>query len=111
MKQNVPYLLRLDLILYKIDCGDCDLSHVEQTKSYLKIRIAGHKSDVRAGSVDKWATAQHSIDEQHNLKFDDVSLLGYSINLQKRLVLEILHIERHGSGTMNTDILEQTSLA
>lgn len=102
LKQEVPKHLCSELI-YKIDCGDCDLSYVGQTKSYLRVRMNGHKTDVRAGSVDKCATAQHSVDEQHSLKFDDVSILAYSNNLQKRLVLEMLHIERQGTMNRKTD--------
>lgn len=102
LKQKVPKLLCSELI-YKIDCGDCELSYVGHTKSYLKIRLGGHKSDVRAGNVDKCATAQHAIDEEHSLKFDDVSILGFSNNLQKRLVLEMLHIKRHGTMNRKTD--------
>lgn len=63
------------------------------TIAYLKIRMNGRQSDVRAGCVDKCATAQHAIDEQNNLKFDLVGIL----------VFEMLHIERHRAMNRKTD--------
>lgn len=102
LKQKVPRLLCSELI-YKINCADCDAAYVGHTKSYLKIRISGHKSDVNAGNVEKCATALHAVEEQHTLKFDEVEILGFSNNLHKRLVLEMLYINSQGTMNRKTD--------
>lgn len=67
------------------------------------MRISGHRSDVNAGSVEKCATALHAVEEQHSLNFNDVSILGFSNNFHKRIVLEMLYIDSHGTMNRKTD--------
>lgn len=87
-------------IVYKIRCnGDksdiCQKVYVGTTRTKLKTRVSGHKSDQKA--IDrpleqKTALAAHCTLTGHTPNFTDVEILTQESNYKKRYTLEMLHI-------------------
>lgn len=89
-KTPTPFLYNSNLI-YKIDCGSCELSYVGMTRQYLNRRVSQHKTNVNNNDTHI-ALAAHSSETGHIFNFDSVSILAFENNLFKRQILESIHI-------------------
>ena len=83
-------------VVYKINCKDCSENYVGQTSRQLKIRISEHKRDV-INKKDQSAPFQHTSQFNHNLDFDEVSILNIETQYYNRLFLAMLNIEFNNS--------------
>ena len=86
-------------VVYEIACkggeNKCNMVYVGTTKSKLKTRISGHKSDHKCRtniSTQKTALTSHCAHYSHTPDFDNVKILQQENNYSKRFVLEMLHI-------------------
>ena len=94
IKDKVPYNYNSNLI-YKINCKDCDLGYIEQTKQYLHKRVYQHKYDCKLTNInktDKTALASHHFELQHYFDFDNVEILDKEHNYFKRNLSEMIQI-------------------
>ena len=93
-------------IIYRIPCNDCDKVYIGQTKRYLHTRLKEHKrNSVKPNLSSKCALVEHAQQEQHSFGFDDTRILATEKNLNKRLTLEMLFIQRENqSVNAQTDI-------
>ena len=89
-------------IIYQISCKGnqhetCNKLYVGTTKSKLKTRISGHKTDQKIRTHNfqqKTALATHCAQAAHSPDFDDVKILQQENNYTKRFLLEMLHITK-----------------
>lgn len=87
-------------VVYKIKCnGDgsnvCNKVYVGTTKTKLKTRLSGHKSDQKAKDKpleQKTALAAHCATTGHTPNFKNVDILTQENNYKRRYMLEMLHI-------------------
>lgn len=86
-------------VVYKIKCaGDetniCQKVYVGTTKSKLKTRLSGHKSDQKTDKPleQKTALAAHCTMTGHKPNFKDVEILTQENNYKRRFTLEMLNI-------------------
>ena len=87
-------------VIYEISCkgGEnttCNMVYIGTTKSKLKTRISGHKSDQKCRkniSTQKTALTAHCAHSTHTPDFDNVKILQQQRDYNKRFVLEMLHI-------------------
>jgi len=84
-------------IVYKIPCQDCELSYIGQTSRNLKSRLTSHKSDCRRG-IKSCALAEHFIDRDHQIDWGNTEILENVNSYQKRLFLEMFHINLNQHG-------------
>lgn len=107
-------------LVYKIPCaGDginiCTKVYVGTTKNKLKTRLAGHKSDLKCRTnttIQKTALADHCAMSTHTPNYDITQILQTENNYNRRLILEMLHInnvatERRMNTKRDTDNLAQ----
>ncbi|XP_067628785.1 uncharacterized protein [Eurosta solidaginis] len=98
-KSRIDKYEKSDLI-YKILCnGDgshvCDKVYVGTTKSKLKTRISGHKTNIKNRNNPndgKTALTQHCRETGHSPNLENVEILQQERNYNKRYILEMLHI-------------------
>lgn len=89
-------------IIYQITCSGneqttCNKIYVGTTKSKLKTRISGHKTDQKTRtntSQQRTALATHCTQHSHTPDFDNVKILQQENNYTKRFLLEMLHITK-----------------
>lgn len=84
-------------VVYKIPCQDCELSYIGQTSRNLKSRLTSHKSDCRRG-IKSCALAEHFIDRDHQIDWGNTEILENVNSYQKRLFLEMFHINLNQHG-------------
>lgn len=102
MKDPVP-MSQLSGVVYEIPCKDCSDVYVGHTGTSVKTRMSKHRSDIKLKKTEVCATAQHSVEMVHQLDFDNVSVLEHSNITSKRLILEMLYIQKYGKMNRKTD--------
>jgi len=53
-------------VVYKIDCRDCDLSYIGQTKRHLETRVKEHKININKRDNSQSVITQHRINNGHD---------------------------------------------
>ncbi|XP_058981910.1 uncharacterized protein LOC131805779 [Musca domestica] len=86
-------------VVYKIACnGDetniCQKVYIGTTKTKLKTRLSGHKSDQKSDKPleQKTALAAHCTLTGHRPNFKDINIMAQENNYKRRFTLEMLHI-------------------
>jgi len=74
-------------IVYKISCTNCEFVYYGQTERHLKTRIAEHKKAVSLFDHNS-KVACHVHENNHQMDFNDVKVVGHEANFQERLFLE-----------------------
>lgn len=90
-------------LIYKFKCNDCNGEYIGQTGQKLKSRIQQLKTDQKSKIIKKTNTAafQHSKETGHTFNFNDTKILAKETNLQKRLTLESININKHKRTSIN----------
>lgn len=80
--------------IYKVPC-ECGSVYVGMTNRSIKTRITEHKRHTRLQQPDRSAVAQHSLENNHTINFEQVEILAKErgfYNLSRR---EAVEIEQH----------------
>ena len=91
-------LFRNNNVVYKILCNDCNASYVGQTKRQLGTRINEHKNNIKQHSSKKSVVSQHLMENDHQMKWNNVEILDTEPNYHKRLISEAIHIKTQENG-------------
>lgn len=86
-------------VVYKIPCS-CGAVYIGQTKQLLKNRINEHICSCNIRHInkkEKTALATHHFDLNHEFNFDNVSILDNEQNYKKRLISEMILINKHNN--------------
>jgi len=54
--------------VYRIDCSDCDMTYVGQTKRKLGTRVKEHKSDINKKNGLLSVMSNHRLEYNHDMK-------------------------------------------
>lgn len=91
-------------VVYKIVCSDCDFVYYGQTDRALQTRIKEHKRAVRVCDSNS-KVAQHANKYNHNMDFDQATIVDRATEYHKRLFLEAWHSLRdQNAGNEHIDI-------
>lgn len=93
LKDPIPKTLKSNVV-YQLNCQDCDNVYIGQTSQWMKSRISLHKSDINRYK-DRCALATHSHDLDHRIDFQNVEILKTENNYHKRLIHEMIQINKH----------------
>ncbi|KYN20105.1 hypothetical protein ALC57_07533 [Trachymyrmex cornetzi] len=99
-------------VIYKINCIDCDVSYVGQTKRHLKTRIKEHRNNIKYESKHSVVT-KHITDYNHKFNWEKVKILDHETNFKKRLISEMIHIKGQTNGInliKDTELLDKSYL-
>lgn len=90
-------------VVYEIQCNDCEGVYIGQTGQLLTNRVKQHKSDSteKQIKINTTGAAKHSISTGHTLNFDETRVLDTQQQLSKRLVLEMLYINKNRMKSLN----------
>lgn len=106
-KDPIPLEHKHDVV-YEITCQNCNLSYIGQTSQTIKQRITLHKSDVRLRNK-RCALTTHVETTGHTMLFDDVKILDSHKNLNRRLFLEMCHINNNENSINNRSDIDSLS--
>ncbi|XP_078353280.1 uncharacterized protein LOC144638052 [Oculina patagonica] len=91
-------------VVYKIACSDCDFVYYGQTYKALQTRIKEHKRAVHVCDSNS-KVAQHANEFNHNMDFDQETIVAMMTDYHKRLFLEAWHSLRdQNAGNEHIDI-------
>ncbi|XP_044751210.1 uncharacterized protein LOC123311367 [Coccinella septempunctata] len=98
IKDPIPTPLQSNVV-YKINCENCDKCYIGHTSQWVKSRMALHKSDIRK-YPERCALAAHAHSLDHHIDFENVEILKTESNYQKRLIHEMININKE-KNTLN----------
>jgi len=81
-------------VVYKINCLNCDASHVGQTKRILNIRVVEHRNHIKRDTAQVSVITDHRLQSNHN-DWNGVRVLDEEINYKKRLISEMIYRVSH----------------
>ena len=84
-------------VVYKINCKDCEVSYVGQTKQILGKRLNGHKYNRQ----EKTALHHHEDSLGHRFDFESPKVLATEPRFFARSVLEMIYIVKERSRLCN----------
>ena len=66
-------------MVYRVECGDCDASYVNETRRRLETRLAELRRAVERGEVNASALVEHVLwNSGHHINWDSMAVLGVS---------------------------------
>ena len=89
--------------VYKIPCLDCDRFYVGETGRTLPLRITEHKRDT-VNNKPESVIASHVHHYDHEMNYDESSLIFKSKSLKKRHIVESAFICLNSENTLNNNL-------
>jgi hypothetical protein len=80
--------------VYKIPC-ECGKVYIGQTGRSIGTRLKEHQRNIRLEYPDKSAVADHSINQEHRIQFNNTSILSTQTRYMDRIIREAIEIELH----------------
>ncbi|KYN07691.1 hypothetical protein ALC62_01339, partial [Cyphomyrmex costatus] len=84
-------------VVYKINCNDCDMTYVGQTKRKLRTRLKEHKNDLKKSNNNS-VVSKHQLDSNHVMDWDRTVILDNEPVYLKRSISEMIHIKNQCNG-------------
>ena len=78
--------------IYEIPC-ECGKVYIGQTGRTVSERISEHERDLRMQYFDKSAVAQHALENNHHIVFDEARLIDRATNYWDRIRREAIEIK------------------
>jgi len=104
-------LLTINNVVYKINCNDCNVSYVGQTKRQLSTRIKEHSNNYKSITAKPSVITQHMLEFSHTFDWNNTKILDSEANYYKRLVSEMLYIKEQANGIntqTDTELLDES---
>ena len=101
-KDPVPSSMKSGVV-YSISCTTCPAVYVGQTSRSLETRLKEHKAAVRHAKTEVLAVAEHVWKENHQMDFQQASILAQEPDTCQRCLLEswFIQTEKH---TINREV-------
>ena len=100
-KDLIPKMNR-SMVIYKINCHDCDSFYIGETKRHLITRIDEHRTDKGKGDY-KSSVYDHSVVHKHLIDYEGVQILDTADTDYKLKIKEMLYIDKERP-TMNIQV-------
>ena len=92
-KDPVPSMCKANVV-YSIPCTVCSAVYIGQTSRSLETRMKEHKAAVKHAKIENSAVAEHVWQKNHQIDFNNVSILVQERNDHKHCSLESWHIQK-----------------
>ncbi|KYN07988.1 hypothetical protein ALC62_01038 [Cyphomyrmex costatus] len=79
-------------VVYKINCKDCDMTYVGQTKRRLKTRLKEHRDGWKRINNTS-VVSKHQVNCNHDIDWDNTAILDNEPIYFKRSISEMIHIK------------------
>jgi len=73
-KDKIDLMSQTDCV-YRIDCSDCDMTYVGQTKRKLGTRVKEYKSDINKKNGLLSVVSNHRLEYNHEMKWSEITIL------------------------------------
>lgn len=82
-------------VVYKINCKDCDISYIGQTKRHLSTRIKEHFRNIKMHSSNLSVVSKHKIEYNHDFDWSLPIILHCEKYVRKREIAEMFFIKKN----------------
>jgi hypothetical protein len=100
--------IKLNNLLYKVNCKICPSTYIGQTKRNVKTRLKEHKAALKKPQDENFQNhnriALHAQKYNHDIDFEGASIIHHENNYRRRLATEALAMVAH------ENVISQTSL-
>jgi len=99
--------------VYKIECSNCDMTYVGQTKRRLCTRLKEHIADINKKKGLLLVVSNHILEHNHEMKWSETTILDIEPSFTKRRVSEMVHIKKQKNALnkqSDTDLLSDAYL-
>ena len=87
-KDRIPDDDKSSVVVYKINCRDCDASYVGETGRALKTRVSEHRRAMEKRDFSASALAQHAWEHDHHINWTSTCVLGVESYYRSRISRE-----------------------
>jgi len=111
-KDIIEPLLQNDCV-YKIECLNCNMTYVGQTKRRLCTRLKEHSVDINKKSGGLSVISNHRLEYNHEMNWSETTILDIEPSYTKRIVSEMVHIKKQKNALnkqSDTDLLSDMYL-
>jgi len=111
-KDRIEPQLQNDCV-YKIECSNCDMTYVGQTKRRLCTRLKEHRADINKKSGLLSVVSNHRLENNHEMNWSETTILDIEPSYTKRIVSEMIYIKKQKNALnkqSDTDLLSDTYL-
>jgi len=77
-------------VVYKLNCKNCDVSYVGQTKRRLNTRASEHQKDINKKTSNHSVITEHRLEFNHEFEWDNLIILDKEKQYYRRLISEMI---------------------
>jgi hypothetical protein len=92
-QRNARSLMDKNNVVYRVNCNDCTSTYTGNTKRKLAQRLGEHKKALEKNYIQSHI-AEHALENNHSIDWDNVEVLQNENNYMKRYFLEKFEIEK-----------------
>jgi len=85
---------RVTQVVYKIDCINCDMAYIGQTKRHVATRINEHKNNIKNSTGNFSVVTEHRLNFNHDFDWLKPIILHKERNRKKREIAEMFFIKK-----------------
>jgi len=82
---------------------------IGQTKGHLETRVREHRNNIRNASGNNSVVTNHRLSTNHELKWDNVSILHKERNRRKREIAEMFYIKKYKKNNSSLNLWKDTN--
>ena len=91
------YLTDTTGVVYRIPCMDCDRSYIGETCRTLNARLKEHQRCCRNLDLQKSAVAQHAVEEDHRIDWNNNMVVDKELKWHRRRLKEAMYIKKYNN--------------
>ena len=84
-------------VVYCIPCMDCDRSYIGETCRTLNVRLKEHQRCCSNFDLQKSAVAQHAVEEDHRIDWDNSMVVDKESKWHRRRLKEAMYIKKYNN--------------
>jgi len=96
-------------VVYKLECKNCDVAYIGQTKRRLHTRINEHRNDINKINSNHSVVTEHRLENNHEFDWDNPTILDKDKLYYRRLISEMIYIKSHNNSInlqSDTEVLQ-----
>ena len=87
-------------VVYKLNCQNCNVSYIGQTKRHLRTRVKEHSNNIKLHETNHSVISKHRVESGHDFDWTKPNILHNEKYVRKREIAEMFYIKK-SNNTIN----------